>query len=360
MLESVAIAISEQASIFSKPIEIPLNLQTGVLASDLDTYCKLGFGRNSVPFVNELTGLPSQTGTKNRPSSPNPIYSDVRAYTTKISADGDPADIYYPVLSETTPDQLPIALILQGALIDKSEYSNYAEKVASYGFVVVVPNNERSVTGPNGQAITGLLSDQQQVNDVLAQMKLEDADAASPIYEIVDTEKLGLLGHSFGGYAGLAAIQNINDPAVSTGNYTRPPELKAGIFYGTSFQTPPDSGTFPAINNQDIPIGLIVGTRDSIANFGEVASTYDKIQNLPKALIAIGGANHYSITNEDNLTREPKRPTLDQAAATGAIGRWSGLFLRANLLGDRGAFDYVYNTGGDLDPNVSVISEISQ
>ncbi len=50
------------------------------------------------------------------------------------------------------------------------------------------------------------------MNDVLAQMKLEDADATSPIFEIVDTEKLGLLGHSLGGYAGLAAIQNINRP----------------------------------------------------------------------------------------------------------------------------------------------------
>lgn len=291
------------------------------------------------------------------PFNPNSIYKQVKRYTTTIAADGDPADVYYPVLPNSTPDQLPIALMLQGALVDKADYSNYAEKVASYGFVVVVPNNERTLTRPDGTTFTGLFADQQQVSDVLAQMKLEDADALSPIFEIVDTDKLGLLGHSFGGYAGLAAIQNINDPGVSKSNYNRPPELKAGVVFGTSFQTPTDSGKFPTIDNQNIPVSLIAGTLDSVADFGEVASTFVKIQDTPKALIAIEGANHYSITNADNLTREPNRPTLDQETATGAIGRWSGLFLRANLLNDQDAFNYVYNTGGDFDPNVSVISQ---
>lgn len=292
----------------------------------------------------------------NNPFNPDSIYSQVKRYTTTIAADGDPADVYYPVLPNATPDQLPIALMLQGALVDKAEYSNYAEKVASYGFVVVVPNNERSVTR-NGQAITGLYADQQQVSDVLAQMKVEDANATSPIFEIVDTDKLGLLGHSFGGSAGLAAIQNINAPGVSYGDYTRPPELKAGIFYGAYFQTQTNSGAFPVIDNQNIPVGLIAGTLDGVADFGEVASSYVKIQDPPKALIAIEGANHYGITNTDNLTRELNRPTLSQETATGAIGRWSGLFLRANLLNDQDAFNYVYNTGGDFDPNVNVISQ---
>ncbi|WP_193196484.1 alpha/beta hydrolase family protein [Nostoc sp. MG11] len=267
--------------------------------------------------------------------SPDSIYDQVKHYMIAIAANGAPADVYYPVLPNSTANQLPIALMLQGALVDKADYSNYAQKVASYGFVVVVPNHERTRTGLDGQAITGFFADEQQVNDVLAQMKLEDADANSPIFEMVDTEKLGLLGHSFGAYAGLAAIQNINNPNVSCGDYTRPPELKAGIFYGANFQTPPYSGTFPLIDNQGIPIGLIAGTLDGIANFGDVATTYDKIQDTPKALIVIEGANHYSIANQDS-DRDPNRPTLDQATSIGAIGRWSGLFLRAHLLGDRG------------------------
>jgi dienelactone hydrolase len=288
--------------------------------------------------------------------SPDPIYDQVKHYTTTIATDGDPADVYYPVLSNSTPDQLPIALVLQEAFVDKADYANYAKEVASYGFVVVVPNNERTLTGMDGQPLSGLLAEEQQVNEVLDQMKLEDADPASPIFEIADTSSAGLLGQGFGGFVGLAAIQNITRSA-STREYTRPSELKAGIFYGASYQSAADSGVFQPIDNQDIPTGLIVGTLDSINDLGEVASTYVNVQDAPKALIAIEGANHYSITNTDNVALEPNRSTLDQATATGAIGRWSGLFLRAHLLGDRGAFDYVYNTGGDLDPNASVISQ---
>lgn len=288
------------------------------------------------------------------PLTPNSLYGQVKHYTTTIATD-DAADVYYPVVSHATADQLPIALMLQGALVDKADYSTYAEEVASYGFVVVVPNHERTATDPDGQSLTGLLADEQEVNDVLNQMRGEDADSSSPIFEIVNTEILGLLGHSFGGYAGLATIQNICAPSVCSGDYTRPTALKAGIFYGTSFQNP--IGTFPAIDNQDIPVGLIAGTLDGVSNFGGAASTYIKIEDAPKALVAVDGANHYGITNQDNTTRDPSRPTLDQITATETIGRWSGLFLRAHLLDDRDAFDYVYNTGSDLDPNVSVLEE---
>ncbi len=289
--------------------------------------------------------------------SPDPLYDQVKHYTTTIAADGDPADVYYPAVPNSTADQLPIALMLQGALVDKADYSNYAEEVASYGFVVVVPNNERTITATDGETVTGLFSEQGQLDDVLDQMEVEDADPTSPIFEIADTETLGLLGHSFGGAVGLGATQEeICIPGICSEDDTRPPELKAGIFYGTNFQDQ-QTGDFLPINNEDIPVGLIAGTLDSVANFGEAASTYVNIQGPPKALIALEGANHYGITNEDNVTREPIRPTLDQATAIGTIARWSGLFLRANLLNDQGAFDYVYNTGGNLDPNVSVISQ---
>lgn len=290
---------------------------------------------------------------------PDPIYNQVKHYTTTIAADGDPADVYYPVLPNSTPDQLPIALMLQGALVDKADYSNYAETVASYGFVVVVPNNERTVTAPDGQTVTGLLSEQGQVNAVLDQMKVEDADPTSPIFEIADTETLGLLGHSFGGAVGLGATQDeICIPGICSEDYTLPPELQAGIFYGTSFRDP-QTGEFLPIDNQGIAVGLIQGSLDSVIPPLNSQTTYDRILNPPKVSVTVEGANHYGITNEDNPEREPNRPTLGQSTATETIGRWSGLFLRTNLLHDQGAFNYVYDTGDNLDPNVSVISQTS-
>ena len=291
------------------------------------------------------------------PFTPDPLYEQVEHYTTTIDPDGDSADIYFPALPDSSchTTEFPVALMLQGALVDKADYSSFASQVASYGFVVVVPNNERTISAPNGQSFTGLFADQGQVNDVLVEMKAEDVDASSPLFKIVDTSKMGLLGHSFGGAVGLGATQDeICQPGLCSPDYTIPPELKAGIFYGTNFRDQQTGESLP-IDNEDIAIGLILGSLDGVALPSNTQVTYDQILNPPKALITVEGANHYGITNADNLLREPSRPTLDQATAIGTIARWSGLFLRANLLDDRAAFDAVFNT--NLDPSVSIISQ---
>jgi len=289
--------------------------------------------------------------------SPEPTYKETTQFTTTIAADGDLADIYYPVVPHSSDTEFPIALLLQGALVDKADYSEFASEAASYGFIVVVPNNERTIPLPNGQPLTGLLSEQQQVTDVLAQMQVEDADLHSPIAKIVDTERLGLLGHSFGGAVGVGASQEeVCIPGICSDSYTKPPELMAGIFYGASFRDPV-TNAFPAVNNQEVPLGLILGDRDGVVQPFSSENTYDQILNLPKALITLEGANHYGITNQDNLVREPNRPTLDQETGIETIARWSALFLQAHLQDNKGAFNYIYNTGDALAPNIRVMSQ---
>lgn len=89
-------------------------------------------------------------------------------------------------------------------------------------------------------------------------------------------------------------------------------------------------------------------------------ATYDQIQTPPKTLISILGANHYGITNTNNPSGsipDTSIPTIAQDVSVETIARWSGLFLRASVLNDKAAFDYIYSTGDALDTNVSVISQ---
>ncbi|HEY9846928.1 MAG TPA: hypothetical protein V6D03_12125, partial [Candidatus Caenarcaniphilales bacterium] len=119
-------------------------------------------------------------------------YDKTKQFTTTI-------DIYYPVTDSTAnPVKLPLVLLLQGALVDKAKYANFAARVPSYGFVVVVPNHHRLGTLPNVETVTGLLPEQQQVNDVLGHTSIENENSASPIAGLLNTDNLGLLGHSFG------------------------------------------------------------------------------------------------------------------------------------------------------------------
>jgi dienelactone hydrolase len=278
-----------------------------------------------------------------------PIYTETKQYSTLIN--GDLTDIYFPVLS-AVDETTPIVLLLQGALVDKSNYSNYAQIVASYGFTVVVPNNRRIVP-PGDIPIPLLFSEQGQVHEVLDFMTLENANRNSPVAGQLNTTALGLLGHSFGGSVGLAATQDICfEPVLCTDGYSLPEELKAGIFYGTNFDIS-GTGIIPPIENE-VPTGLIFGTQDGVADPAETVATFKQLLHPPKVLVEVDGANHYGITNEDS-DRDDQRPTLEQAVTTETIGRWSGAFLRAHVLNDSEAWDYVYQGHGDAaDENVKV------
>lgn len=286
-----------------------------------------------------------------------PLFNDVASYSTTISANNDLTDIYFPNPSNLKNGNylFPIALLLQGANVDKSNYSNFASIVASYGFVVVVPNHQALPES----GLTGLLPDTSEINAVQAQMVAENSNTKSPVAGVVNTQKLALLGHSLGGAVGLSAIGNTCILRLCPGSYSRPSELVAGAFFGANLR---DQNTqqFIPINNSGIPIALLQGSLDGRALPDRAQRTYDQIQSPPKALITILGANHYGITNTNNSSGaipDSNIPTIAQDVAVETVARWSGLFLRASVLDDLDAFNYVYSSGDALDPNVSVISQ---
>ena len=289
--------------------------------------------------------------------TPLPLYETATSYTTLLPTTGsdiDPTNIYYPV-SDESANTFPIALMLQGALVDQGDYSNFATLVARYGFIVVVPNHERTISNPFG-SVTGFFPDVELVNDVLIFMDTENLDETSPLFGKIETTQMGLLGHSFGGAVGLNAVQGICQPIVCNTTFDRPSELKAGIFSGTNLREHM-MGQFPPIDNQEVPTGLIQGEIDSVITLEDAIATYNNIQDPPKILVNVLGANHYGITNEDNPMRDPITPEIEQAIATETIARWSALFLRGHIQGDTEAYNYVYNTGDAIDDNVTVSSE---
>ncbi|MEG4409032.1 poly(ethylene terephthalate) hydrolase family protein [Microcoleus sp. MON2_D5] len=291
----------------------------------------------------------------------SPPFKETRFYSTTISANKDLADIYYPKPSDINSGKysFPIVLLWQGALVDKSFYSDYASLVARYGFVVVVPNHFRPLPiNPNSPP--SLLSETSQIGAVLSQMAIENTKTTSPISSVVDTQRLGLLGHYFGGAVGLSVIGNncLPELYLCQEPFTRPKELLAGGFFGANLRNP-ISKEFVPIANDGIPVALIQGDIDGVALPERAQSTFDKIQTPPKTLITVTGANHFGLTDVNNpagANPDLNTPTLEPAFGIETIARWSALFLRANMLKDRAAFDYIYSQGDGVDPNVSLTS----
>lgn len=191
-----------------------------------------------------------------------PRYQETAQYTTlipNIRGNFDRADVYYPIVSDTNKDPLPVALFLQGALVDRADYANFANIVASYGFVVVVPDRIRSLSSPiTGKTFTGAFAETSQIYEVLDFFAEENLDSTSPVNEIVDPDKLVLLGHSFGGAVGLSAINDSCIPGLCTDGFSRPEELVAGVFFGTNLrERTSEENNISAIDNDGIPVALI-------------------------------------------------------------------------------------------------------
>jgi predicted dienelactone hydrolase len=288
------------------------------------------------------------------PAPPAPPFDAVGRFETTIAASEDPADVYHP----DPPDlhsggyALPVALLLQGADVGRAHYQLYATAMASWGFVVVVPDHDIvSVAGP------GLYAEQEQVHDVLELMRTEFEDPSSPLRGAIDPNTLVLLGHSYGGACGLNAIRGVCEMPFCMGGFTRPDALKGGAFWGTNLAVPM-VGTIPEVDNDGLPVILVQGTLDSMATPEDGRRTYDEIVHPPRAYAEIDGANHYGICNVNNPTgAEPDEtaPALAQPVSIETAARLGALFLRAHVLGDAEARAFIHEGGHLHDEHAEVV-----
>jgi len=293
-------------------------------------------------------------------TTPEPLYADVGSLETIMEPNGDMTDIYYPIAeSSDNVTRFPIALLLQGGRVDKFYYKGFAQHVARYGFIVAVPNhmNAIALTGFNS---VGLFSEQEQLYDYLAFMTAQNNDPSSPLAGRVDNETLVMLGHSYGAACTIYALQNICEyPLCSGDSFTRPPELKGAALCGinTKPRGKPGDYTIYPTENRGMPLAFVNGEIDNNAKYDITKESYDLIEDTPKALVFIKGANHYAMCDMNNPPgpgEDPHEPTLRQEISVETAARWCALFLRAYALNDDAAQQYVNETGQYLDPNVEV------
>ncbi len=255
---------------------------------------------------------------------------------------GLPADLYYP--AATNNDPLPMVVLLQGGNVNAFFYSRYAARVAAEGFAVLVPDVCKLFFFQYF-----LFPGVEQVTDGLAYLKSLNSAASSALNGRLDTTRLGLLGHSLGSVAGLYALRNSCQFPFCLGTYSRPSELKAGIFYGASL---PAGSTFTA---DGIAAGFLQGSTDTAVTPDESRVTYNESPAV-KAYVTITGANHYGLT--DVAAPEEANPdngaqTLARETSIETIGRWSAVFLKAYVQGDSTSLTTMAS-GGSADSNATV------
>ena len=266
----------------------------------------------------------------------------------EVSIDGKKADLYYPLDAKS---RLATAIFMVGANVDKSYYSLFAAKLAKHGFLVAVPNhNKRKNSNMPRQEVFNL---------TFKFIKEKSLDKNHPLYDRVDTKNLAVLGHSLGGIAGLAILDNKCKIPTCWRSYKAPAAIKAAMVYGTNTKTPA-IGSFFEVMNEKIPILFIQGSQDSKAKLSDTIMTFQQYtQNEKDALLAIKGANHFSINDVQN----PKGPrsgdkskiTLSNRESIKISAIWTAYFLKAHMQGDEKALAFIYDgIGAAASQNVEL------
>jgi dienelactone hydrolase len=289
----------------------------------------------------------TETGTETTPDG-----AAVALLQITVDPYGDPADLFHPVADAGL---LPTVVFLQGADVERIHYREWASRLAAFGYLVVVPDHERTVA-----FITGLYPEVGLVDAAIAAVRAEGDRPGSAIEGRVDPDRSAIAGHSLGGVAGLEAVAGECSALLCTsGTYTRPDSLRAIATYGTN-RKPPGFGSIPETDNDGLPLLLVQGAADGAVDPGDTLTTWQQVLDPPKSLLLVDGANHYSITNRQDppgALPESSPATLDQAAGIDLLATWMGRFLDAHVRGDPAALAWFGGGTTDPEPGVTLTTE---
>lgn len=254
-------------------------------------------------------------------------------------ANGDPAFVWAP----SSGADLPLVVLIHGSHTHPQMYTHYASIIASHGFVVVAPEQQRELFGDFAH-----YPQQAFVNWAIAVAETENAREWSPVQGRIDTSSILITGHSMGGGVTLGIASNFAQPWLSDDEWSMPEGLVAVVVNGTHNIPPPRTGDPLPVNNL-VPIAFVQGSVDSVVTLDQVKRTFDVVEGVrPFFYVEVAGGNHFFITDQDNPEgcNPDKNPMeLEQELSVLSAATWTALWFRANL-GDDAAMQML-RTGPD-------------
>ena len=265
------------------------------------------------------------------------------AFETRVGPD----ELAY-VHAREGEDRLPLVALIHGSHVHPRHYSRYAALLAAEGFVVVAPEHVRTFMGS-----TAHYPQQAFVNWVLDWAVAADADQAGPLHGRIDTDHLFVAGHSMGGGTTLGIVADVDQHGLVVDPWSRPPQLVAAVVNGTHNIPPPRTGDPLPVTNK-VPLAFVQGTDDGTVTFDQASRTFEAVDGvLPRLFVAVDGATHYLVTDDDvpeGAHPDPNGPaTLAQQDSIGTAVRWTATWFRAQL-GDPDAAARLRDGAGPDEP----------
>ena len=191
--------------------------------------------------------------------------------------------------------------------------------IASRGYVVVAPPhpgntlNEFPSCGTAQALGEAAVERPQDVIFALDQMLAANGDSGSDFFGVLDPSRIGMSGHSFGGFTTFLVVAQDSRFKVAV------PMAPA---------TPGGNASF------DVPSLMMLGNIDSVVNLNTARQAYTN-SDAPKYKVEIEHAGHYAFSNLCFPSPDCNPPTtLTQDEAHGPVLRFVIPFLELYLKGD--------------------------
>lgn len=261
----------------------------------------------------------------------------------------DPLDysmnVYYP---SNINSQAPCPVIVvflagqtgPGESASNTEYSQFGESLAADGFVVAIPQLLGTATikvpcAPFEIAYPDVYdSDQPQIEEVRNAIIELANDSASPLYNKVDVNTVGLAGHAFGGSMCLFTLGEYRFPYYSCDLTARPREsyIKAvGTYVGLTYDhnLPPFVPALELpINQGGIPVALSIGEDEIQQIKDDVFETFENLSNGEKSIYVVPHGTRNSILNIDSNSN------TEEVKAHRKVVKYLTQFFKQNLIDD--------------------------
>ena len=248
------------------------------------------------------------------------------AYAAVLDAPLDPAGAPYPVV-----------MFSHGSCGYAAQSTFLTALLASYGYVVVSPPHpgntllEFPLCATPGVQVASAVERPRDVIFALDQMLAANADPGSPFAGSMDPERIGMMGHSFGGF-------------TTYGVLPLEPRFKVAV---------PLAPAVPGRPLVAIPSLTMLGEIDSRVDNDAIRAAYDRALP-PKLLVEVEDAGHYAFSDLCFTSGDCNPPTTTtQGESHDLVRRWVLPFLERYLAGRPGAEPFF----SDPPPGVVVTQE---